>query len=417
MIKLPNYIYKQNTNYTSDIPIVNLKRSIVDTNLKLNIKSFLTIELSYLIDKMSNLEFNLNNNGFTEIIFKTYSNKEIKFILPINNIKKFFTSSTFNPNFYIAFQQEFPQKTTSSLFFGLKIDITNNLPFNTSSTLKLDELKMFRLFVCLFFGLYFNINLDCCACYPKNISELNAINSGIGLNCVYLECKNQLLQNPSLFDNLIHTDCPFLGVQAAFVSINAFSADNIKFENINIDQTMNCIANNTISTENLIKDTSLNMVSLFEISKENLKVLAVYKQENNVFNNLLKKNILQEIILNEKNKITQNFNNTDLVFKNILNKTGLFENKTKYTYKIEFNYDILFEKTQQINFINVQIKKNQKSTIYEDFIQTNIIENNRKIYFNQLLKPGETLEDVSLWIYLTNLDLKILKIDFSIYFY
>lgn len=236
-------VVEQNLEKMLDNKINKSAAVNVDNNFS-NFKGTLILELSYILNQMANLEFTYNNEGYTQIIFKTNNMKKVKINLPARNVKKFFEPSKFNANFFMAFQQDFPQQVESSLFYGLDIKIINNLPYSKEGLLTIEEFKPFRLFVCLIFGLQFNINLKECACFPKNVSELNALSSGIGMNCVSLECKNQLLINPNSYDDLIHTDCPFTSVQAAFVSINAFAGNNITFENLDINQTFNCIATN-----------------------------------------------------------------------------------------------------------------------------------------------------------------------------
>lgn len=229
----------------------NVTKSLNTNVIESNLKGVLNINLSKLLNQMINLKFAISSDGYTELMFVTNSLKKIVFNIPSVNLAKFFNPNTFNSNFYISFQTNFPESATSDLFFGLSINIINDLPYSYASSLEIEEIRPFRLFVCLFFGLMFNINLSTCSCYPKNESELNAVNSGLGMNCVSLQCKNYLLKYPNTFDNLIHTDCPSIGVQAAFVSIKAFAGGNVNFSNLNIEQTFNCIQNNSENFQTL----------------------------------------------------------------------------------------------------------------------------------------------------------------------
>ena len=217
----------------------NVNQSTVKGNLKIKLSSLLL-----KLQKSSNIEVS-GVSGFSSILIETNSMRKVNFQIPTANLSKFFNPQTFNANYFLAFQENFPTQVSSTLFFGLNIYIENDISNQTSSTLEIGDLKSFKFLVCILFGLLFSIKLDHCFCYPQNQSELNAINSGIGMNCISLQCKNYLLQYPTSFDNLVHSDCPLYGVQAIFSSITAFAGGNITFKNMNINQTFDCIHKNS----------------------------------------------------------------------------------------------------------------------------------------------------------------------------
>lgn len=221
------------------------KRETVNVNsnlVKSTIAGQLFLKLSQITTQLANLPYKVDSNGYLSITFRENDMSPVNFSVPVQNINKFFTADTFNANFFFCFQKQFPQSVYSTLFPGLNIVITNDLPFNNNTTVNLDEMRPFRMFCCLLLGLAFNIKIDACACYPQTPAELQAVKSGIGLNCVSLECKNFLLKNPNAFDPLVNSECSNIGIQAAFVSISAFAGGNINFNDLSISQVYNCIS-------------------------------------------------------------------------------------------------------------------------------------------------------------------------------
>lgn len=227
---------------------IKMNRDIVNINSntqQTNIVGTLSLNLSSLLNQIISLKYDANSIGFIDLEITRHDRKIIRFKIPPINFSKFFNPQNFNSNFSVAFQDYFPTKISSLLFYGLTLNIINDLPSFNNSTLNPDEIKSFRFVVCVIFGLLYDIKLNNCYCYPSNQSELNAIGSGIGMNCINLECKNYLLTYPEFYDDLVHSDCPAIGVQAAFVSISAFAGGNINFQNMNINQTFDCIMNNS----------------------------------------------------------------------------------------------------------------------------------------------------------------------------
>lgn len=219
--------------------------SIVSNINRSMIVGTMYIRLSILLNNLSALNGVIDSNGLLTLSYLNSSMKTVTFKIPTQNFSKYFTINNFNANYTFVFKTNFPQQIKSTLFPNLKIIIENDLPFNDDLTLDPSESKSFSFLVCLFFGLIYNLKLDTCACYPSNESELSAIQSNIGLNCVSLECKNLLLQNPALFDPLIMSECTQYNMNAAFVSIAAFAGNNITFQNMQINQVIDCISANS----------------------------------------------------------------------------------------------------------------------------------------------------------------------------
>lgn len=226
-------------------------RNLVDTNLSVSSKlnqGVIYLKLSSILNKIkSSVTVKLNSSGLADLEIKNFSKKVIKITLPVTNFDRLFEQNSFNNNFFISFKQTFPVNVTSTVLNNITLNIQNDLPFNNNSTLTSLEITSFRMLTCLIFGFRFGLVIGngLCSCYPTNVAELNAVTSGIGMNCVKLECKNFLLLNPDLFDNLLNTDCSDIGIQAAFISISAFANGKISFDNLNVEQTFDCISQNS----------------------------------------------------------------------------------------------------------------------------------------------------------------------------
>lgn len=219
--------------------------SIIDTNVaQSNISGGVKINLSLILSKIVELtQVSISDHGLMTITLKNAALKEISFKTPLFDIQKFFNTLYFPGNFNLAFQEDLPTTMRCSMFSDLTVTIANDLNNSVlQSSISLDELHTFRFLCCVFFGLIFNLSLKSCACYPKTLSELNAVNAGIGINCISLECKNRLLMFPDQYDELMCSDCSDFNFQGVFVSISAFAAGNITFNNLNIKQTISCLS-------------------------------------------------------------------------------------------------------------------------------------------------------------------------------
>ncbi len=118
----------------------------------------------------------------------------------------------------------------------IKIEINNDLPVSRTPNISDFEVYTFKLICCTFFGIKYNIKLDGCSCYPKTKQEYMAVTAGIGLNCINMDCKNELINNPYNFDSLIHTDCSDINFNAIFLSMDTLQRNNVNIEKINILQ-------------------------------------------------------------------------------------------------------------------------------------------------------------------------------------
>lgn len=222
-----------NTPPTTDATTTVLQ----DSNLAAStLQGALTINLSDLINSIPvRLVAIKSDNMSTVLTFKSLNLELTNLYVPPINLQRYYELDKFNSNFKEAFGQAFPVLVESQILFGVTVSVLNNLPFASQTFLEDVELAAFRQITCLLFGLLFNLNLGACTCFPKNLNELKAVNAGLGLNCVNLECRNMLKTNPLLFDDLVHTDCTDLMFNAAFVSLNLFAGKNIDVD-INLDQ-------------------------------------------------------------------------------------------------------------------------------------------------------------------------------------
>lgn len=218
--------------------------ALSDSNLTASsLQGDLSLFLSDLIQSIPlKLESIKSDNMSTVITFKALNMELTNLYVPPTNLQRYYELDKFNTNFKQAFGKNFPLLVSSQILPGVNITILNNLPYTTQTFLSDMELASFRLLTCMLLGIMFNISLDACACFPKNLNELKAVNAGLGLNCVNLECKNMLKANPLMYDDLIHTDCNDLMLNAAFVSLNLFAG-----KDINLDINLNQLANNPYS--------------------------------------------------------------------------------------------------------------------------------------------------------------------------
>lgn len=210
--------------------------SIETSTTTTNINGQLVLNLSSILQQLPKLvSLQVSDTLSTVISFRSLNKELTNFYLPQVNLKKFYDLGKFNSNYLQAFGSSFPFQCTSKLLYGLDISIVNDLNFSSQQYLDQNELNVFRFLTCMCFGLVFNIVFTSdCACYPKTLNELAALSAGIGLNCVSLDCRNQLKLNPLLFNDLFHTDCENVNFNAAFVSLDVFAGQNL---NINLDIT------------------------------------------------------------------------------------------------------------------------------------------------------------------------------------
>lgn len=240
---------------TSSSPSSIFDLNKLDGYLNVNLSSLLAalqIRLPAFIE-------NDDTSQVTRLNVKLFSTELATFHVPQFNLNKYFDANLFNYNYYTAFGTSFPITVESLLLTSLNITINNNLPFNNNPNFNKDQDSYgFRYITCLAFSLLFNIKLAECSCFPKNINEIKAVNAGLGLNCISLECKELLKLNPLLFDDLIHSDCSDLSLNAAFISLNLFAGKNINVSvDINQDQQQN--------TRNLAlgRDIDMNLLNTF----------------------------------------------------------------------------------------------------------------------------------------------------------
>ena len=209
--------------------------SVVNSNLIAStLSGELKLQLSDIVQALpEKLKSITSDSSTTEISFRNLNMELTRIYIPPVDLDMFYDLAKFNANYEQAFGYTFPSDVKSQFLFGVQVSVVNNLPFSQSYFLRDDDLGAFRMLTCLLIGLMFNINIPRdCTCYPKNLNELKAVNAGIGLNCVNIECRNQLKLNPLLYDDLLHSDCSDMVFNAAFVSLNLFAGKNI---NLSVD--------------------------------------------------------------------------------------------------------------------------------------------------------------------------------------
>ena len=221
-----------NPNRNNTIPSRSIKRG----EFKKSTESLgtLNVRLSELLYKLvdsirvypqspflSNIKY--NEIDFTLSIFGPFRYLDI------------FDPQFFLSNFKKSFGVKFKEKNLNNRL-PYKLVIDNDLPIGGIPNISEFELRNFRLICCTYFGIKYGIELLGCECYPKSKNEYLSTSSGIGLNCINLDCKNSLINNPHLFDNLIHTDCMDINFNAVFLSLKALKSANLDIDNINIMQ-------------------------------------------------------------------------------------------------------------------------------------------------------------------------------------
>lgn len=201
------------------------------------IAGYLTIGINELLSAIKNYLVRTETyDQFTLIKFKTFNMNSVLFKMPLKNYDKFFNPDNFQANFQFAFKTTLTNKQLSSSilpYLDIRIENNNNSGGQFAS-IDETEIESFKFFTCIFFNMLFSFKIDGCSCYPSNMSELNAVNYGVGMNCISLDCKQELLNNPQLFNDIVHSDCDFQNVQAIFASINQYATGSIK-NNITFD--------------------------------------------------------------------------------------------------------------------------------------------------------------------------------------
>lgn len=212
---------------------------LIDSNLFItNIKGNCTIKLHALLTHIINAHNDeikiesLNSKiDIQRIKIKKYNNQFITMIIPFDNYKKYFQPSVFLANYLFAFNNDFPAEASFINFksISLKFDL-NNIVSNNVSNLNNINKVYFKILTCLFFGFLFDIKLsNDCACYPQTLSEFIIFKSNISFNCIKLDCKERLIQNPLEIDYYNYSDCNNLDLQ--FYNINSkLISSNINYQ-------------------------------------------------------------------------------------------------------------------------------------------------------------------------------------------
>jgi hypothetical protein len=152
------------------------------------------------------------------------------------NFDRYYSDTSFNKLFTEAFKKKLAEALPTSVdnMPKMLVKINDNVTQATADKSVFTHLDYlyFRPLTCLLFNILFHITLSCCACYPKNISERIAHQSGIAKNCYSVECENYLRQNPEAYDSLYVGNC---GNAATAIAINYLKILALKSLQININ--------------------------------------------------------------------------------------------------------------------------------------------------------------------------------------
>ena len=139
----------------------------------------------------------------------------------------------FSSNFKMAFKKPLDEITFEHVFFynvKLRVEFDVSLQDNQPSIFY-SEINDFKFLTCALFSFMFNININECVCYPTSYNDWIAINTGLSKNCYSIECKQRLMNNPTLFDPLVHFDCSDnKASNFVFSFLNIFSSGNLTIQ-------------------------------------------------------------------------------------------------------------------------------------------------------------------------------------------
>ncbi len=215
--KISELLNKYPSNYIESIAFKSIYEELKEIKLS---------EILNVIELKANR--NVSSDGMAIYEIKLGSEKNISISRRVTNAASLFSSQYFLKNYQTAFKNPFPQQKTykSKLFPGLELTVINDLVESAETTISLDELLDFKFIVCLFFGIYFHIEMDDCICYPTSLRDWVAYGAGITKNCINLDCKNRLQQYEEEFDPMIHFDCGNMSLNYVFTMINQIGNQN-----------------------------------------------------------------------------------------------------------------------------------------------------------------------------------------------
>lgn len=156
---------------------------------------------------------------------------------------------TFKSTFKLAFKTEFPANAPlkSRFYPNLMLEFTHNS--NTPAVLdppikhNLVDLVFFRQFVCLMIVEIFGVSIPSCACYPENVSELIAWQSGLPKNCYNNTCQTLLQSNTDLYDGNYIGSCSEASTSQIAINYMRFIGNKGTSVNVNIKQIVDSITN------------------------------------------------------------------------------------------------------------------------------------------------------------------------------
>jgi hypothetical protein len=203
--------------------------SIIDSNLNTdNLEQSKEIKLSILLDSiMMNVQIIDRIDDLSEYNIKLLNGTNITLYRETISIKKIFEKDSFLSNYFYAFNQEFETLYFEMLkFTKCKLKITIDLKKNNNITLNTLEVSNFRFFVCLIFGLRYNIMLSSSVCLPNTLEDILLMEIGLGKNRSN-KCIAAISKNPYLFDSLLHFDTIDMKVNCGIDMFSLVAGKNI----------------------------------------------------------------------------------------------------------------------------------------------------------------------------------------------
>lgn len=141
-----------------------------------------------------------------------------------------FSPNKFLSHFNKAFGRPFSNfisSLTHTRFAGFSIVLNPAELASDTGSLTFEQAHYFRLMFCLIMGTILQIDLPCCACFPKTFLQWTAWQSGIKMNCISQSCSSWLETHSETYDSLFVGDCSQTLVQLALVNIGSMNANTV----------------------------------------------------------------------------------------------------------------------------------------------------------------------------------------------
>lgn len=203
-------------------------------------KIIVTVPLSRLIGEISKSIITADNRN----LIKFESNGKTHFVTLYgsNRYALLFSPDYFFNNYFLAFGHTFAilggydQDIEISPAVSMKINQDVSVARKGIPNIYELEIQTFRFATCLLFGLKYNIRLADCNCYPTTDAEYFSLMARVGLNCLSINCRAELEDDPSKYDEAIHTPCSDNVFNSIYLSLQNIITDKVILEKINIVQ-------------------------------------------------------------------------------------------------------------------------------------------------------------------------------------